>query len=235
MHLRCNVPFIEWQDLANCILFQITPAFVREAYSLLRQSIIHVEHDAIDFDEEELEGERGRGQEGPTDNGEEGQMTGDATTDTVDESSIPVRVNVGGRQAAPQPAESSSRAGSVVPGTEPAPAPAPPKRRMIISHDKYIELQTMVVMHVANHEAKAGHGLDREELIDWYLEQREEEMQDIDQVEYEKELIVKLLRRLVKVMGIPFSVQPLVLTHYCPGKLSARGKGRRSRFNAFRR
>lgn len=32
--------------------------FVREAYSLLRQSIIHVEQDDIDFDEEELEGER---------------------------------------------------------------------------------------------------------------------------------------------------------------------------------
>ena len=42
---------------ANCTA-EITPAFVREAYSLLRQSIIHVEQDDIDFDEEELEGER---------------------------------------------------------------------------------------------------------------------------------------------------------------------------------
>ena len=32
---------------------QITPAIVREAYSLLRQSIIHVEQDDINFDEEE--------------------------------------------------------------------------------------------------------------------------------------------------------------------------------------
>jgi DNA replication licensing factor MCM6 len=44
---------------ANCTS-EITPAFVREAYSLLRQSIIHVEQDDIDFDEEELEG-RARG------------------------------------------------------------------------------------------------------------------------------------------------------------------------------
>ena len=39
---------------------KITPAFVREAYNLLRQSIIHVEQDDIDFDEEELAGERDR-------------------------------------------------------------------------------------------------------------------------------------------------------------------------------
>ncbi len=30
---------------------------MREAYTLLRQSIIHVEQDDIDFDEEELEGD----------------------------------------------------------------------------------------------------------------------------------------------------------------------------------
>ena len=37
---------------ANC-QNEITPAIVREAYSLLRQSIIHVEQDDINFDEEE--------------------------------------------------------------------------------------------------------------------------------------------------------------------------------------
>lgn len=37
---------------ANCVN-DITPQIVREAYSLLRQSIIHVEQDDINFDEEE--------------------------------------------------------------------------------------------------------------------------------------------------------------------------------------
>lgn len=36
---------------ANCVN-DITPQIVREAYSLLRQSIIHVEQDDINFDEE---------------------------------------------------------------------------------------------------------------------------------------------------------------------------------------
>ncbi|KDR84017.1 hypothetical protein GALMADRAFT_236601 [Galerina marginata CBS 339.88] len=182
---------------ANCTS-EITPAFVREAYTLLRQSIIHVEHDAIDFDEEELEGERGRDRQGAADESQDVQMSGaDMTSDQTDESSVPVRVNVGGRQA-PLPAGSSSRAGSVAPGSESVPPPPPPKRRMIISHDKYIELQSMVVLFLTEHEGKTGKGMDREELIDWYLEQKEGEMQDIEQLEYEKELITKLLRRLVK-------------------------------------
>jgi DNA replication licensing factor MCM6 len=58
---------------ANCTS-EITPAFVREAFTLLRQSIIHVEQDDIDFDEEEGEGERGA-------NGNAAQ-----STDTLDES-----------------------------------------------------------------------------------------------------------------------------------------------------
>jgi DNA replication licensing factor MCM6 len=110
--------------------------------------------------------------------------------------SLPVRINFGGR---PAPDGSSSRAGTVAPVSDVPPAPAPPKRRMVITHDKYIELQTMIVLHLAGHERSTGKGMDREELIDWYLEQRESEMHDIEELEYEKELIVKLLRRLVKV------------------------------------
>jgi len=39
---------------------------------------------------------------------------------------------------------------------------------------------------------------DRDELIDWYLEMKEEEILDVDELEYEKELITKVLRKLVK-------------------------------------
>ena len=122
-----------------------------------------------------------------------------ASTDQADESSIPVRVNVAGRPAPPAADGSSSRAGTVAPMSDVPPVAAPPKRRMVITHDKYVELQTMIVLHLAGHERSTGKGMDREELIDWYLEQRESEMHDIEELEYEKELIAKLLRRLVKV------------------------------------
>jgi len=195
---------------ANCTS-EITPAFVREAYSLLRQSIIHVEHDAIDFDEEELEGERENDRPHNVDN-EDVQMVGDRTmADAADETSIPVRVNIPGRQVPPGPT-GSSRSDSLIPATEPAPRP---KKRMVITHDKYMALQSMVVHYLSEHEHKTGKGLDREELIDWYLEQREEEMQDVDELEYEKELIVKLLRRLVRenyLLEIKGNVQASMLS-----------------------
>ena len=187
------------QESAVILTFeQISPAFVREAYSLLRQSIIHVEHDAIDFDEEELEGER-RDDVAAVADDEDVQMNGGENT--MEESSAPVRV-VGGRGAAPRP--SSSRAGSMVPpsggaAADAVPAPAPAKRRMIITHDKFMELKTMIILYLSEHEQQTGEGMDREALIDWYLEQREGEMQDVEQIEYEQELITKLLRRLVKV------------------------------------
>ncbi|KAF8950588.1 hypothetical protein BDZ97DRAFT_1687346 [Flammula alnicola] len=122
--------------------------------------------------------------------------------DTTTDESVPVRFNVAGRPARPHAAgSSSSRVGSVAPGTEPALAPVLPipKRRMIISHDKYVELQSPVILYLSEHEQKTGKRMDREELIDWYLEKKEGEMQDIEQLEYEKELITKLLRNLVKV------------------------------------
>ena len=177
---------------------------MREAYTLLRQSIIHVEHDAVDFDEEELEGEReNTRREADADAGAEGDDVQMADT-TMDES-VPVRVNVAGRQPAQPAVSSSSRAGSMVPAADAAPAPAP-KRRMVITHDKYIELQSMIILYLSAREEATGNATDREELIDWYLEQKEDEMQDVEQLEYEKELITKLLRKLVKVKTLPVFV-----------------------------
>lgn len=93
-----------------------------------------------------------------------------------------------------------SRAGSIAPpqpqlGEE----PAKPKRRMVITHDKYVTLQSLIVMHLSQVERDTGRGMDRDELIDWYLELKEDEIQDVEELEYEKELITKMLRKLVKV------------------------------------
>jgi DNA replication licensing factor MCM6 len=81
------------------------------------------------------------------------------------------------------------------------PSDAPPvaKRRMIITHDKYMTLQSLIVLHLAETERETGRGIDRDELIDWYLELKEAEIQDVEELEYEKELITKMLKKLVKV------------------------------------
>ncbi|KAI6152370.1 MCM2/3/5 family-domain-containing protein [Pisolithus tinctorius] len=179
---------------ANCTA-EITPVFVREAYSLLRQSIIHVEQDDIDFDEEELEGERGNNDNVASAgrNAEESQdvQMSDAT-DQLDGSSLALNRIATSSGDGPS---STSRLGSMVPE---ASASAPPKRRMVITHDKYMTLQSMIVLHLTATEHETGRGIDKDELIDWYLELKESEMRDVEELEYEKELITKVLRKLVK-------------------------------------
>ncbi|KAF8238981.1 MCM-domain-containing protein [Tricholoma matsutake] len=188
---------------ANCTS-EITPAFVREAYTLLRQSIIHVEQDDIDFDEEELEGEHGDRRPPQTNgmNDDDDQDTPmDTEMDTADqmnESSMPVNVRIHA-PAVPAPrGGSSSRAGSVALAGDSMPPPAAPKKRMVITHDKYMTLQSLLVLHLSATEREIGRGIDRDELIDWYLELKESEIQDVEELEYEKELLTKTLRRLVK-------------------------------------
>lgn len=187
---------------ANCTA-EITPAFVREAYSLLRQSIIHVEQDDIDFDEEELEGQRDgdrRPRAGEVD-GEESQdveMSAAELAATEEaEQSYNESMATNGAGPSGHRSAATSRAGSAMPDVA-MPAP-PPKRRMVITHDKFLQLQSLIILHLSQVERETGRGMDRDELIDWYLESKEEEIQDVEELEYEKELITKMLRKLVKV------------------------------------
>jgi DNA replication licensing factor MCM6 len=122
--------------------------------------------------------------------------------------------------AAPRLPSPLSRAGSAV--VDPlAPQPAP-KRRMVITHDKYMTLQSLIVLHLSATERETGQGLDRDELIDWYLESKESEMQDVEELEYEKELVTKMLRKLVKVRDI-INLSECFFIPVIIGQLSHRG------------
>ncbi|KAJ3556351.1 hypothetical protein NP233_g11997 [Leucocoprinus birnbaumii] len=175
---------------ANCTN-DITPAFVREAYTLLRQSIIHVEQDDIEFDEEELDGGQAETQNG--DESQDVQMSSAA----MDESSMPVDgVVINGNAAQPQAGSSSSRAPTAVP--VPPPAQPAPRPRMKISHDQYETLKSLIILYLSNKERETGKGVDKDDLIDWYLESKEEQLNDVEELDYEKELITKALRKMVK-------------------------------------
>ena len=197
---------------ANCTS-EITPAFVREAYTLLRQSIIHVEQDDIDFDEEEGEGERGANGDAAraTDGLDESQDVEMSSAeieamDAAEESSLGLNRMATSSGDGPS---STPRPGSALPEV-PAPPPPQPRRRMVITHDKYMTLQSLVVLHISATEQETGQGIDRDELIDWYLELKESEIQDVEGLEYEKELIMKLLKKLVKVKRLNFVVLGIV-------------------------
>ncbi|KAH8096726.1 MCM-domain-containing protein [Cristinia sonorae] len=182
---------------ANCTS-EITPAFVREAYSLLRQSIIHVEQDDIDFDEEELEGDRPRvaNNSNADMDSQDVEMTAAELAALEDtEQSYNESMGVDGASSSGAARTATPRAASIAPDVPPA---ARKKKHMVITHDKYLQLQSLIVLHLSQVERETGKGMDRDELIDWYLEFKEAEIQDVDELEHEKELITKLLRKLVK-------------------------------------
>jgi DNA replication licensing factor MCM6 len=182
---------------------QITPDFVREAYALLRQSIIHVEQDDIDFDDDESKNPEG-GTAGGGENSQDVEMSGTdmETTDPSFSESAPVT----------NAATAGSSGGAVTSSPKEGHTdPVPPKRRMVITHDKFVQLQSLIVLHLSQVEQATGKGVDREELIDWYLEFKEKEIQDEEAFEYEKELIMKMLRKLVKA-SVPLDTMKTIPT-----------------------
>ena len=57
----------------------------------------------------------------------------------------------------------------------------------------------LCVLHLSDVERESGTGVDREELIQWYLEQKEVDLESEEDLEYERELIAKALTKLSKV------------------------------------
>jgi DNA replication licensing factor MCM6 len=176
---------------------QITPAIVREAYSLLRQSIIHVEQDDIQFEDDEDDMP-------PIDEMDEDaiDMADAAALDQAEASFQQTSSGANGSSSAPV-AESSA-----------TPVPSAPKKKLRISYNRYMEIMNLwyveghrkdprwqagSVLHLSEIERESGTGVDRDELIEWYLEQKEHEMQSIEELDAERELIGKALTKLAKV------------------------------------
>ena len=187
---------------------QITPAFVREAYSLLRQSIIHVEKDDIDIDDEDDEevvapavnghaNGDGHAANGNMDDGDNdipvapsSSAAGLASTPTRGPQQQP-RGSATPHQPTPGP--------SGLPAAPPAPAPQPAKKQKVtISYDKYQMIKSLVVMRLSELERETGEGVSRPEIVTWYLEQREAEIQTVDELEAERVLVEKVVTKLVK-------------------------------------
>lgn len=80
-----------------------------------------------------------------------------------------------------------------------APAQQQTKRKFKITYDQYMSIQTLILLHLAECERTTGKGMDRDDLIDWYLEQKEKDINTPEELEYETELIGKVLNKLVKV------------------------------------
>jgi DNA replication licensing factor MCM6 len=73
-----------------------------------------------------------------------------------------------------------------------------------------MEIMNLCVLHLSDIERDTGSGVDREELIQWYLEQKETEFETEEDLEYERELIAKALTKLSRVC--PFL--PLIIFYH---------------------
>jgi DNA replication licensing factor MCM6 len=154
---------------ANCVE-DVTEAFVNEAFGLLRQSIIHVEHDDVEVEDEDDAVVDGDHEMGDGEDGEDGATTTRAST----------------------------RAPTTVGEQTPAPS-SQGKEKTKITYDKYMSILTLLVRRVNADELSTGQGVEEEELKQWYLEQREEEINSEEELEVEKVLVTKVLKRMVKV------------------------------------
>jgi len=163
---------------ANCV-DDVTPNFVKEAFNLLRQSIISVEKDDIEVEDDEEDvlnngtavghrDDQGRGDgDSPMADGDDEDQDGDDGPD-----------GAAGRAS---------------------PTPAPQNRRTKITYDKYMAILNMLVRRVNEDEMTTGEGVEHEELVTWYLEQKEDELNSVEEGEEEKELVGKVIKRMVKV------------------------------------
>jgi DNA replication licensing factor MCM6 len=147
---------------------------------LLKQSIIHVEKDDIGFDEEdEAEAEAEAEAENVQTNSTEAPMD-------VDTTDVPT-TDTGGPSSEP---------------TQPKPARTK-KPQIRITYEKYMGIMTLVLGKLQTVERETGNGIKKSELVQWYLEEMEPDLNSVEELETEKALIGKVLIRLVKVSFVP--------------------------------
>ncbi|KAK2780943.1 MCM DNA helicase complex subunit mcm6 [Emmonsiellopsis sp. PD_33] len=152
---------------ANCVE-EIVPEFVREAYDLLRQSIVTVEKDDVEIDDEEAGNQAGE-DDGMTDAPRARDRDGDSPMRTGNDDD---RINGSGQQ--------------------------PQVQKTKITYDKYMRILNILVRRVNDDESSAGEGVEQEDLIVFYLEQIESELNTEEEMEAERALAVKVLKRMVK-------------------------------------
>lgn len=153
---------------ANCVE-EVVPHFVMEAYNLLRQSIVTVEKDDIEVDDEETaENEDHEMFDGDN---EQQDPQGDTAMGAGEEDAVNAEVAAQQRQS----------------------------QKTKITYEKYMKILNILVRRVNEDEAHSGDGVEEEDLKVWYLEQIESELNSEEDIEQERLLVTKVLKRMVKV------------------------------------
>jgi len=134
---------------------EVDSKFVLEAFNLLRQSIISVEKDDVEVDDDEK-----------------------PAVDGVAHSVL--------QQAQHEDDEDMEQ------------RDAPQRQRTKVTYDRYMAILNLLVGRVNEEEKAGGAGVEHQELLVWYLEQRENEISNAAELEAEQSLAAKVLKRMVK-------------------------------------
>ncbi|EDO14516.1 hypothetical protein Kpol_278p4 [Vanderwaltozyma polyspora DSM 70294] len=157
---------------ANCV-DEITPDFVAEAYDLLRQSIIRVDVDDVEIDDEEdNDGDDNNNNPTNGENNENNEMS----------SGAPETAPTGPHGGIPEASQ-----------TETA-----PKHKATVTYDKYVSMMNLLVRKIAEVERTEGNELTATDIVDWYLIQKQDEFSSESEYWQERKLAFKVLKRLVK-------------------------------------
>lgn len=149
----------------NCVE-EVTPKFVNEAYDLLKQSIVTVEKDDVEFDDEAL----------PTDrNADEDEEMADRDRD------------------GDSPMRDDGEAAAVATSVE-----KPERQKTKITYEKYAKILNFIVQRIREDEVQQGEGVEQEDLIIWYLEQIEAELDTQEDLTRERDLCSKVIKRMVR-------------------------------------
>ena len=92
-----------------------------------------------------------------------------------------------------------------VPAEEPVEEPVVKKEKTKVQYDKYVQMMNLIVRRLDEDERTGGQGVERDELIMWYLEQVEEHISTEEEHHDEAQFVRKVLKRLKKV---PFGFCP---------------------------
>lgn len=173
----------------NCVE-EITPDFVTEAFNLLRQSIISVEHDDVEFDDAADEEET-------QEDGETLRQAADRATsrDTEGDSPMEADSNSDAEEGQGQPRASQT--------------PAPARTKHAITYDKYIAMVNLIVERIMENETSSKDGVESDELVKWYLEQKEDELDGEEGYNREMALVKLVIKKMVKVSITPLSPSSL--------------------------
>jgi DNA replication licensing factor MCM6 len=155
---------------------KVTIAFVEEAFKLLSQSIISVEKDDVEFEDEEI--------------------ADDADVDVADVEDD-------------EPADDEDEEGNAVAArrsASAAPAAQEARQRTQITYDDYIKIHNLLLRRVNDDQASAEDGVEQEELLVWFLEQKEDELTSQEDVRTQRALAKKVIKRMVKVCTLRSAV-----------------------------